>query len=262
MTTEQQIEQKPKRKQPNKVQAVLTEALKTQLDRFKAEKGYENDGEALRAILTAFFNGEVEIDGGSTEHLEQRIASLENALYHDDMDIPKRAEEAFNEYKSLDDAFKDVAECQSEQNGKIRDLEKQIQEIKASLEANNNSDISEDTQEISVEKEPIKVVETTTNDEDTMPQQSQEKSQEVNKPTKNSIPPNLRPELRSHLRKNTPEGITQEDLAKRLGVSGSFVGRKRKEGQNKFKEWSASKDPEGIAWRYDGKKYKPVNLED
>ena len=158
-------EENKKRTQPTKVQAVLTEALKSQLDSFKAEKGYKNDGEALRAILTAFFNGDSDVNGGNTEHLENRIKALEKALYHDDMDIPQRAEEAFNEYKGLEDAYNDVAETQREQSAKIRALEKQIEELKSSSQQPSQAqDISEDITDISEDNEPVEAVESATKD--------------------------------------------------------------------------------------------------
>lgn len=221
-------EENKKRTQPTKVQAVLTEALKNQLDSFKAEKGYKNDGEALRAILTAFFNGDSDTNGGTTEHLEHRIEALENALYHDDMDIPMRAEEAFNEYKGLEDAYNDLANSQREQSAKIRDLEKQIEELLSSThqpsQAQNNS---EDISDISEDNEPVEAVESTTNDS----------GEEL---------------------KKSFSGIK---LAKRLGVTSTAIAKQRDKGEKQLKEWSAKKDPDNIPWRYDSedKKYHPVS---
>lgn len=43
--------------------------------------------------------------------------------------------------------------------------------------------------------------------------------------------------------------LAQASLAKRLGVSHSSISRQKdKEG---FSEWSQSRDPDGVAWRYD-----------
>lgn len=46
--------------------------------------------------------------------------------------------------------------------------------------------------------------------------------------------------------------LTQTELAKRLGVHKSVISRRREGGD--FEDWSRSKDPSGIAWRYDGEK--------
>jgi hypothetical protein len=53
--------------------------------------------------------------------------------------------------------------------------------------------------------------------------------------------------------------LTQADLAKRLDIHPSTVGR-RKTGSD-FPEWSQSKDPEGIAWKYLAKTEKFVPVE-
>jgi hypothetical protein len=61
----------------------------------------------------------------------------------------------------------------------------------------------------------------------------------------------------------TPESkkltLTQADLAKRLDIHPSTVGR-RKMGSD-FPEWSQSKDPEGVAWKYLAKTEKFVPVE-
>ena len=44
------------------------------------------------------------------------------------------------------------------------------------------------------------------------------------------------------------EGLIQAELAKRLDVNSSTVGRRKSDPD--FSEWSQSKDPEGIAWKY------------
>lgn len=53
--------------------------------------------------------------------------------------------------------------------------------------------------------------------------------------------------------------LTQADLAKRLDIHPSTVGR-RKTGAE-FPEWSQSKDPEGVAWKYLAKTEKFVPVE-
>lgn len=53
--------------------------------------------------------------------------------------------------------------------------------------------------------------------------------------------------------------LTQADLAKRLDIHPSTVGR-RKTGAD-FPEWSQSKDPEGVAWKYLAKTEKFVPVE-
>ncbi len=47
---------------------------------------------------------------------------------------------------------------------------------------------------------------------------------------------------------DTSQGLIQAELAKRLDVNSSTVGRRKSDAD--FAEWSQSKDPEGIAWKY------------
>ncbi len=44
--------------------------------------------------------------------------------------------------------------------------------------------------------------------------------------------------------------LTQAELAKRLDVNSSTVGRNKSKPESDFAMWSQSKDPEGIAWKY------------
>ena len=48
---------------------------------------------------------------------------------------------------------------------------------------------------------------------------------------------------------DTSQSLIQAELAKRLDLNTSTVGRRK--GDPDFEEWSQSKDPEGIAWKYD-----------
>ena len=45
------------------------------------------------------------------------------------------------------------------------------------------------------------------------------------------------------------QSLIQAELAKRLDLNSSTVGRRK--GDRDFEEWSQSKDPEGIAWKYE-----------
>lgn len=54
--------------------------------------------------------------------------------------------------------------------------------------------------------------------------------------------------------------LIQSDLAKRLNVYSSTVFKRRDD--QDFSEWSRSRDPEGIAWRYDRKTREFFPLED
>ncbi|NEO38351.1 MAG: hypothetical protein F6J90_19245 [Moorea sp. SIOASIH] len=44
------------------------------------------------------------------------------------------------------------------------------------------------------------------------------------------------------------EGLSEEDLAQRLGVAPATLQELRD--QPDFKQWSQSKDPESVSWRY------------
>ena len=50
--------------------------------------------------------------------------------------------------------------------------------------------------------------------------------------------------------KTDVEPINQAELAKRLDVNSSTVGRNKVKSEADFAMWSQSKDPEGIAWKY------------
>jgi hypothetical protein len=54
------------------------------------------------------------------------------------------------------------------------------------------------------------------------------------------------------------ESLIQAELAKRLDVHSSTVGKRKSDSD--FSEWSQSRDPEGIAWEYspDTKEFLPV----
>jgi hypothetical protein len=41
-------------------------------------------------------------------------------------------------------------------------------------------------------------------------------------------------------------------LAKRLGVSDKAVEKRRKQGKENFASWSRDRDPDGIAWIWEG----------
>ncbi|MGK7881294.1 MAG: hypothetical protein AB4060_14520 [Crocosphaera sp.] len=71
-----------------------------------------------------------------------------------------------------------------------------------------------------------------------------------------SIPPETPPEVTSsESEKNSADGkekeklrLIQSDLAKRLDTTPSTIGRRKTDAS--FAEWSQSKDPDGIAWKY------------
>jgi len=57
---------------------------------------------------------------------------------------------------------------------------------------------------------------------------------------------------------NASQGLIQAELAKRLDVHSSTIGKRKSDPD--FSEWSQSRDPEGIAWEYspDTKEFLPV----
>ncbi len=54
----------------------------------------------------------------------------------------------------------------------------------------------------------------------------------------------------STLDKTEITSLNQADLAKRLDVNSSTVGRQKTKSEAEFAIWSLSKDPEGISWKY------------
>lgn len=59
--------------------------------------------------------------------------------------------------------------------------------------------------------------------------------------------------------KRADDGLAQLELAKRLGVHSSTLTRNR--GKSNFIRWTAFKDPEKLAWSYDPKTRRFVNVE-
>lgn len=57
---------------------------------------------------------------------------------------------------------------------------------------------------------------------------------------------------------NVSQGLIQAELAKRLDVHSSTIGKRKSDPD--FSEWSQSRDPEGIAWEYslETKEFLPV----
>ncbi len=56
-----------------------------------------------------------------------------------------------------------------------------------------------------------------------------------------------------------PQSLIQSELAKRLDVHASTVGKRKSDSD--FSDWSKSKDPDGIAWQYspETKEFLPLN---
>lgn len=61
-----------------------------------------------------------------------------------------------------------------------------------------------------------------------------------------------------NLTSELPASLSGTELAKRLKIDKSLVTKNRE--KVTFEEWTASKDPEGLVWRYmaDTKRYQPV----
>jgi hypothetical protein len=70
-------------------------------------------------------------------------------------------------------------------------------------------------------------------------------------PQTESLPPASIQHLEASHRPSTPKRLIQWQLAKRLDVSSSTVYRRRDDPD--FAEWTRSRDPEGIAWRFSEK---------
>lgn len=66
-------------------------------------------------------------------------------------------------------------------------------------------------------------------------------------------------ENESEVPNEIPQSLIQSELAKRLDVHASTVGKRKSDSD--FSEWSKSKDPDGIAWKYssDTKEFLPLN---
>ncbi|MEM8780552.1 MAG: hypothetical protein AAGF26_17150 [Cyanobacteria bacterium P01_G01_bin.49] len=69
------------------------------------------------------------------------------------------------------------------------------------------------------------------------------------------------PEIVTRVEKKPTLSLIQSDLAKRLDITPSTIGRRKTD--SSFAEWSQSKDPEGIAWKYlrKSKVFIPVDPE-
>ena len=68
------------------------------------------------------------------------------------------------------------------------------------------------------------------------------------KETAEQSEPQHQKEIATDLEKKETLSLIQSDLAKRLDTTPSTIGRRKTDAS--FAEWSQSKDPEGIAWKY------------
>ncbi|MGB7444665.1 MAG: hypothetical protein WA919_26660 [Coleofasciculaceae cyanobacterium] len=65
-------------------------------------------------------------------------------------------------------------------------------------------------------------------------------------------PATIKPAATTTFKINAPgQELTQADLARRLGVSSSTIGKRKSKPD--FRQWSIDKDPDSIPWRYDEK---------
>ena len=78
--------------------------------------------------------------------------------------------------------------------------------------------------------------------------------------TENTVAQNVTTATKSPSIETAP--LNQADLAKRLDVNSSTVGRNKVKSQADFAAWSRSRDPEDIAWQYLEESSEFVPLED
>ncbi|MEL4897690.1 hypothetical protein [Crocosphaera sp. Alani8] len=80
--------------------------------------------------------------------------------------------------------------------------------------------------------------------------QSPEKTPDIEKTEtpESSQPPSQPQETTPEIEKKEKFTLIQSDLAKRLDITPSTIGRRKTD--SNFAEWSQSKDPDGIAWKY------------
>lgn len=65
--------------------------------------------------------------------------------------------------------------------------------------------------------------------------------------------PTPRPKETAQAQKTKHKTLSQAELADRLCVNSSTIGRNRDKGNIHLQEWSKSKDEEGLAWQYSSK---------
>lgn len=125
------------------------------------------------------------------------------------------------------------AQVQTEVQSQVQALEERIQTLEAEVQAQVRLGVqmSEADAEVHLTVQPDVQVETDNADA-------------------NEVQPTVQAEVQKA--DVTPSPLTQGELAHRLGLSDKAVEKARRKGTQYFATWSQSRDPEGLAWTWQG----------
>lgn len=220
-----------------RVAAYLPKNIDKQLEIFKTERGLKGDSPAIIAILEAFFGVSQEVaylSDSETTNFTSRIEAVEQRLSQ----------------------IKD--ELLSELRGELKSyLKSELVSEPLELELKNepNSKLQD---EVSQPIQQLEIVESSQESTSLLEDSDEKESVEANA---------LRDELASELPLNLLsepliKPITGTLLARRLNYHRDNLSKvKSKLSEEEFYQWTITKDPDGIAWKFlkGGRKYLPAN---
>ena len=176
-----------------------------------------------------------------------------------------------NKLESLESQVKELAEANEYQaqqqeattnylndlRDRVADLEQWKQPINDSLQTNQQS--------ISTLKEKVEALESSTNtaltsstNKDETP--TNKESAGVEAQDGEATTPQEKKEKNPQQKTNsTNTALTQEALATRLKISGRGLSYHRQKGNDHLAKWTRKRDPSKIAWKYENRKYHPIN---
>lgn len=246
-----------------KIQAVVDDALFSHFQQWKNDNNFKTDGDAIRAILMKVISGDIgEISSDKTDLLESRLERIEEALWGDD-NVPARAKEAFSECKSLDDAYNDLADSFAESRDRIRELERELKELKAGIPSQSPTneklpedseedipdEISGDIEDIPSKKEEISENIEGTNDKTPHDGTGEELSQE-------DVPNSESTDISHDI------SLTKQQLADRWGCVKQTIDNNLKKGAFHWNQYCLKRDPEKVIWDISGDIFIARNFND
>jgi len=188
-----------------------------------------------------------------------------------------------NKLESLESQVKELAEANEYQaqqqeatTNYLNDLRDRVADLEQWKEPINDS-LQTDQQSISTLKEKVEALESSTNtalisstNKDETPTNKESTGveaqdgevtipQEQEQHGETTIPQDKKDKNLQYKTNSTNTALTQEALAKRLKISGRGLANHRQKGNEHLAEWTRERDPDGIAWKYESKKYHPIS---
>ena len=221
-----------------KIQAVVDEALFEQFQQWKLDKGYETDGDAIRAILHKVISGDIGEISADNE-MDSRVEKIENML-GESLDRIKQLEEEVSHLKAPlpkeDDSWESLMT---------------LDQLEQKHGCTDNAP-SDDTDTVSTGEE-IK------ESEDANDKTPSDGTGGESYPSKSNDHPST-DEIDQRTIDDLKEGLNGKALCERFGIKPSALSQHKKKAFEKPREWDnycASHDPLSLYWRIEGKRYYP-----